>query len=323
MSHVFISYSREDAICAGKVASKLAVSGYSFWQDVKRLRGGDNMLQRIFTAIEEADAFVVVWSENSQKSEWVKREVIKALEVQATRKQQGKPFKVIPYKIDETPITAPLPTTDDAELVYIGASECDPYSLTELIQALPEGTRSKESAFSAKETLAEQGAQPIEDLEPLVQLPFLQSHNCKLYVVGEPDAIATQITTIQLVLYFSRRKYQSPLPDVVKTVQATGGAVFGLYAIGPLDAESESYKLADDSPAQWLEAIYAIEKSLARFTKKKGDRPTAQVFAQAPNALTFALGLKLDRFYTVELFNWTGGDVPYSKVLESKTLLSR
>jgi len=79
MQRIFISYSRKDSAFVRTLAGDLEKAGYDVWWDVSDLRGGDDWLRVIPTAIEASDYVIVVLSPNAVISEWVEKEYTQAL----------------------------------------------------------------------------------------------------------------------------------------------------------------------------------------------------------------------------------------------------
>ena len=77
MSDVFVSYAREDKEPARTVADALAHQGFSIWFDEKTTPGKawDEVIGR---ELDNARCVVVLWSEASIKSRWVKEEAGRA-----------------------------------------------------------------------------------------------------------------------------------------------------------------------------------------------------------------------------------------------------
>ena len=73
MGKVFLSYAREDAGSARQIAQALEAAGNSVWWD-QQIAGGDQFAQAIEEALEGADAVVVLWTETSCHSAWVRDE---------------------------------------------------------------------------------------------------------------------------------------------------------------------------------------------------------------------------------------------------------
>ena len=79
MQKIFISYSRKDTDFVRKLAGDLEKAGYDVWWDITDLRGGDDWVRQIPTAIEASQFVIVVLSPNSIASEWVEKEYTQAL----------------------------------------------------------------------------------------------------------------------------------------------------------------------------------------------------------------------------------------------------
>jgi len=73
MASVFLSYDHEDAAFAAPIAAAIEQAGHSVWWD-RHIHGGAEYNSEIEGAVERADAVVVLWSERSVKSAWVRDE---------------------------------------------------------------------------------------------------------------------------------------------------------------------------------------------------------------------------------------------------------
>lgn len=74
MTDIFISYSRKDRERIKPLAEALQKTcGWSVWWDV-RIPAGKTFDEVIETALDKARCVIVVWSETSVKSHWVKTE---------------------------------------------------------------------------------------------------------------------------------------------------------------------------------------------------------------------------------------------------------
>ena len=101
MTKLFISYSRKDTGFVRKLAGDLEKAGYDVWWDLTDLRGGDDWLRVIPSAIESSEFFIVVLSQNSAVSDWVKKEYTQAL-------SSGK--KIIPLMLARSSVPFALNT---------------------------------------------------------------------------------------------------------------------------------------------------------------------------------------------------------------------
>lgn len=93
MSHVFISYSRQDRAYVEQVAAFLQEQGFNVWFDA-RIAPSDEWWDRIEDAIEKCAAFMIVMTPTGRRSKWLKREMLLADKL-------GKP--VFPLLLDGEP----------------------------------------------------------------------------------------------------------------------------------------------------------------------------------------------------------------------------
>jgi TIR domain/AI-2E family transporter len=89
MADIFISYARADRDIAERLAAVLEARGWSVWWD-RRFHGGQAFDRLIEEAIETATAVVVLWSQSSIDSDWVRAEAAFGLETN----------KLVPVRID-------------------------------------------------------------------------------------------------------------------------------------------------------------------------------------------------------------------------------
>ena len=73
MAKVFLSYARDDTARVRPLAQALEAAGHSVWWDT-HIAGGEQFAQAIERALEDAVAVVVVWTEASCRSAWVRDE---------------------------------------------------------------------------------------------------------------------------------------------------------------------------------------------------------------------------------------------------------
>jgi len=79
MSHIFVSYSRTDKDYVTKLVDSLESNGYDVWYDLAMVTG-DEWADHIKARIDNCNAFIVVMTQNSEESVWVKREVLYAMQ---------------------------------------------------------------------------------------------------------------------------------------------------------------------------------------------------------------------------------------------------
>jgi hypothetical protein len=92
MHELFISYCRHDSDAANALADTLSKAGLSVWLDREAIQEGDAFDTQIEEAIAQTRVVIVIWSEHSVKSHWVRAEAAYAL---------GK-RKLLPISIDQS-----------------------------------------------------------------------------------------------------------------------------------------------------------------------------------------------------------------------------
>jgi len=97
MNHdVFISYSSNDKVAANAICHNLEQNGIRCWIAPRDIPPGEEYGDLIDEAIKQSFVVVVIFSEKSAISPWVKGELNIAFEEQKT---------IIPFRIDNTPLT--------------------------------------------------------------------------------------------------------------------------------------------------------------------------------------------------------------------------
>src|SRR5690349_10003699 len=80
MSHIFISYSKQNKDYARKLADHLVSQGFNVWID-DEIEPSDEWWKKIVKAVRECVAFLVIMSPEAGGSRWVEREVMLADEL--------------------------------------------------------------------------------------------------------------------------------------------------------------------------------------------------------------------------------------------------
>lgn len=91
MARVFLSYARDDASTAQKLASALVEAGHDVWWDF-HLHGGSRFSDEIDRALKNAQVVVVLWTPSSVTSAWVQDEA-------AEGRDSG---RLLPVLLDDT-----------------------------------------------------------------------------------------------------------------------------------------------------------------------------------------------------------------------------
>jgi TolB-like protein/Tfp pilus assembly protein PilF len=90
--HIFVSYARLDRERVRPIVSALEARGRRVWWD-SHLAGGAAYAREIETALRAADAVIVVWSQASVHSDWVRDEATVGLELS----------RLVPIRLDDAP----------------------------------------------------------------------------------------------------------------------------------------------------------------------------------------------------------------------------
>lgn len=102
---VFISYAHKDEAKVKSFHEGLKLAGIEHFFDRKYLQAGDIFPQVIQDYINTADLFVLFWSENASKSEYVQKERLQALERAFPQVQPEKAAKLRIYPMSIEPRT--------------------------------------------------------------------------------------------------------------------------------------------------------------------------------------------------------------------------
>ena len=99
MADIFLSYARQDAAAAERVARELAKHGWSIWFD-QELRAHEDFADVIAKELEEARAVLVLWSPAAVESHWVRSEANRARELHKLVQAQLGPVR-LPMPFDQ------------------------------------------------------------------------------------------------------------------------------------------------------------------------------------------------------------------------------
>ena len=200
MSDIFISYKREEQATARKLANALESEGWTVWWDPK-LRAGEHFDNVIEKALNEAKCVIVMWSQLSVNSEYVKAEATEALEQK----------KLVPIKIENVNLPFRFKRVHTASLLDWDGSK-DASEFRKLVEdiaeiagpAVPETKRkaNKEKGRSPtqqktraqrtveKEHLREQGRQwSEEEAGPKADEAMERLLKFRQRAISKPDAV--------------------------------------------------------------------------------------------------------------------------------------
>jgi tetratricopeptide (TPR) repeat protein len=115
-THAFVSYAREDLVWAREQARILRSGDIEVYLDVESNRAGDDWEQRILQTLERTDQVHLGWSRYSARSEWVRREYTRALELAAAN---GKERFLRITRLDSTDLPPELMRIEVKEWVSV------------------------------------------------------------------------------------------------------------------------------------------------------------------------------------------------------------
>ena len=98
---IFISYSHKDKKTADIVAKTCMAQQLDYFFDRHTLKPGDDFDGKITQYIQTADLFILCWSENAAKSEYVRKEYTQAIELSELKKRpEEASLRICPFSID-------------------------------------------------------------------------------------------------------------------------------------------------------------------------------------------------------------------------------
>jgi hypothetical protein len=124
---VFISHNKLDRDVAREIALFLTAENINVWFDEWEIAAGDSIIEEISGGLRGCTHFIIVWSKNASKSNWVRRELQTAL---AKAIQTGSP-RVLPILLDNTPLPELL--ADIRYIRYHGGTEEDRWTLIQAV----------------------------------------------------------------------------------------------------------------------------------------------------------------------------------------------
>ena len=120
-NHVFVSHSHQDAASAEQIVQALEKRGVACWMAPRDVPPGGSYAEAILNAIESASCFVLIYSENSNVSSHVVREVERALKLDLNivpvRFDNSAPSKSLDYLLATVHWLAIAPESRDRSIV--------------------------------------------------------------------------------------------------------------------------------------------------------------------------------------------------------------
>lgn len=124
---IFISYSHQDKVVVDKIVERLKRAGHDVWLDRLKLKPGDNITEKIERGIRQAEAMVIVVSNNYMNSHWAQREI----SMLALSEISSKETRIYPVLLDDSTVPTYL-----TSFLYINLSKDFQGGLNKLISSI-------------------------------------------------------------------------------------------------------------------------------------------------------------------------------------------
>ncbi len=102
MRKVFISYSRADESIVKRICQDLDLRDISYWRDVKEIKIGDSISEKIEEGLQDSSYFCLCLSKASVKRAWVIREYRTALNIQLSKSSET--MRILPLLLEKCDI---------------------------------------------------------------------------------------------------------------------------------------------------------------------------------------------------------------------------
>ena len=122
--HIFVSYARLDRERVRPIVAALEARGRRVWWD-SHLAGGSAYAREIEDALRAADAIVVVWSQASVHSDWVRDEATVGLELS----------RLVPIRLDDAPTPLGFGQFHTIDLAHWNGADDAP-EISQLLRAI-------------------------------------------------------------------------------------------------------------------------------------------------------------------------------------------
>ncbi len=128
---VFISYNSADKDVARDLGLFLIAEDVGVWFDEWEIAAGDSIVDQINAGLKGCTHFLILWSKNAARSNWVRRELSSTIH---TALQSDAP-KIIPVVLDEAQLPELL--RDIRYIHYRGGDENDRRALVQAVRGVP------------------------------------------------------------------------------------------------------------------------------------------------------------------------------------------
>lgn len=96
----FLSYNKADKEVARAIGAHMTLTGIEVWFDEWEIQAGDSIPGKLNEGLSAFDVFVLLWSADANRSNWVRQELHSAI----MRAINDGSAKIVPCLLDETPL---------------------------------------------------------------------------------------------------------------------------------------------------------------------------------------------------------------------------
>ena len=287
MGHVFISYSHADSSLANKLANDLLDQGYDVWIDALRLSGGAEWNKKIEQAIDDCDAFLLLWTSNIEGSGYIRKELQRAI-------QKGK--AVIPlfhsgapdrmwdeitnfHRIDFNPLPEGFRLLQEALETKGIRSETRPPSLRDL---RAQGDMTFDRAARLWRSKLEY---PLEGGRKAIGLLLERSEaGIYSYLVGLDDQRIREPEYIQVFFNFSGLVQKDRFDDYLGYALNKHVDIWTVLVRGPISHQEigPSFRMPDNDQHVWEEALRIAWEAIGQVGR---EHTPLHLYFNAPVAL--------------------------------------
>ncbi|QPC80537.1 toll/interleukin-1 receptor domain-containing protein [Phototrophicus methaneseepsis] len=326
MSHIFISYSREDVKSEDGIVQRLITQlrrNFHIWLDQSDIIPGTNWQDAIQTAVKNSSVMVFILSPQSATSDWCKAEINAA---------KASKVPIIPYVYQEADFPFGMSETN---AVFHSQNTHALETLEEAIKKLAPQTSVYQEAIVVTNNLLNNSKMTFQEATAevrtyktfyvnldaeieLIGLPLLSTSFCTAYLVGRADDKMNYQFNIQVALQFSGQ-YESddfPVRIAKHFLKEDPKAHLRMLLVrGPAKitynqhTKTNSLSYILDRPTeeenQWKDAVNTIQNSI-KLCHKGHENPQLHIFVQGPVAgITYALGANYrDLQYKVQHYQY-------------------
>ncbi len=308
MSHIFVSYSREDRRVVEQFVESLRKHDFIIWQDVSSISAGENWHQAMLDAIEQAAVVIVFWSQAASNSRYVNEEIDHA-------KEHGK--RIIPVWLESA-----TPLRKDIETINaVVSSSFTPNAVQKIVQALLQAAPRIQRMLTDFKPNLPMNAQTVDGMDREVigsdeylVVPLVKSAYSNACVIAKADTIVKRARRIQLMVQNTGAVDYAVVRNAFKTLLAEDNAyppdaepLVGLFVTGARNpTDLTQYWVDNTNVAHYSDMVDTVRKAMGAIAKDAADSQTFQLFQKTLVDIAFLLGVQMDRWLPLQLYKWDG-----------------